>query len=185
MVRETLSKFYSIRLSRSRAIATNVRLVGHAIVVAMSRADDLGQKAFCPKSLFKSTYQYRHFRTHLAWHVNQHAKSGKQIYAASYFQSPSIYVLLVVRYSLEIPQECNAEIVPYYRYRIDWSVGFLVCTARARARECKPDLRSILNPRSSIYARNLRSILNLMLNVYENDGRFLHPVGFNNIADNN
>ena len=35
LVRGTLSKFYSIWLCHSRASATNVLLVGHAIVVAM------------------------------------------------------------------------------------------------------------------------------------------------------
>ena len=37
MVRETLSKFYSFWLCRSRAIATNVLLALHAIVVAMPK----------------------------------------------------------------------------------------------------------------------------------------------------
>ena len=61
---------------------------------------------------------YRHLRTHLAWHVNQHPESGRQIYA-----------------------------------------GSCVCT--------RVYVPSILDSASSIYARNLRSIL---LNVDENDG---------------
>ena len=52
-----------------------------------------------------------------------------------------------------------------------WAYRTVLCTAVLYSRTVHPDLRSILNPRSSIYARYLRSILNLMLTKDENDGR--------------